>query len=977
MGKPKSYSAAPTHLITKWTTGVKRKTEGKRLSSPSNETASPDKKNQKSAEDVERTPNEPEPKILTPERDKTKTASMEIDEVKPQATENKRNVSAPTSEEPSETLVKPQAPGMNKSEETREIFKSPINNIPKETAAKEIESTKVQEGTSKKDTPVPEETKVTSAAERKQGVLPSMKTSYLQTAKTGKPFPSPLLPQWKAHRIACLFEIDQPDNKSDRTQILSMELNKMLNTVREYVDKCFVRKYKEHYTPRDKERPSWISKFDKKRASDLSLFTFGFYAFQEPRGGMHRLLLQLVVPVATDIADLIMNVNNHIWSRKKNRRIMDIKEQNLHSPKNIGWLFRSNYIMASSTELQQEFEKRGGIHFGLTFKTVPVTYGKYNKDTAVKAICILTNEEDKEMAWQLLMRWYNQKKPDLPLGIPMKFVPSKEHPDICNNPTATKNISILLERQRIFLDDTDCVQCTALSNPEDLLPGHKKRTLRQELMSVTATTMGEELLGAKLFHAISKRVSPDNSTSYYFTFHKALEREALSIICGLGPFLKKELKLNPDDYCFPHAIDPSHKWNAKTRSVSNDTTSYLARLAIGEMGDTQINDGEYQMSDKNKRESRRIMGFNDDETVKDVTKPKLKMAQVPTEIRDDATAVSTLSGLTNYSTSTAASRERKNLRLQVTDQQEELEEKDAEIALLKKALQTQKERMEQGKARSPPNSADASQESSGENTAESKEIPDGWDPVIEIDSDDSAACRYGNPFGKSNRPHEIITEDELVDEKQCPEKEPCEADYYDADGNEISVLQDKNDQSDGLRFVTRGAPKEIESFQKKYNEDKVRTIISEPFHLDDPEETWVELFEVVDVDKFHKAYNENSPVRETLVRWSENVKLQEYDPETGNFFSSQKEVEEDNSDISLTQDDQSRVTESADDSSGSSSNSSAGSSTDEITHDVPSTEKPVSSPRMSSITKDILDTAEHTTHLPESSDTTGSGKEDV
>ena len=123
--------------------------------------------------------------------------------------------------------------------------------------------------------------------------------------------------------------------------------------------------------------------------------------------------------------------------------------------------------MASSTELQDEFEKQGGIHFGLTFKTIPlVQKGKYNKDTAVKAICISTNEEDKDIAWKLLMQWYNTKKPVFPLGIQMRFVPSKDHPDISNNPAAIQNISVLMERQRIFLEDTDSVQCVSLAMPD-------------------------------------------------------------------------------------------------------------------------------------------------------------------------------------------------------------------------------------------------------------------------------------------------------------------------------------------------------------------------------------------------------------------------------------------------------------------------------------------------------------------------------
>ena len=114
----------------------------------------------------------------------------------------------------------------------------------------------------------------------RQQKLPSAirKGTYLE--KAGPSFPPPLLPQWKCHCIACMFEIDQPENKSIRTQVLANELNKMLSAAREYVNqgKVYVQKYKDRYIPRDNERKEWISQFDKKKTPDLNLFTFGFSA---------------------------------------------------------------------------------------------------------------------------------------------------------------------------------------------------------------------------------------------------------------------------------------------------------------------------------------------------------------------------------------------------------------------------------------------------------------------------------------------------------------------------------------------------------------------------------------------------------------------------------------------------------------------------------------------------------------------------
>ena len=100
-----------------------------------------------------------------------------------------------------------------------------------------------------------------------QQKLPSAIRKGTYREKAGQAFPPPILPQWKCHRIACMFEIDRPENKSMRTQVLANELNKMLSAAKEYVDrgKVYVRKYKDHYIPRDNERKEWISQFDKKR----------------------------------------------------------------------------------------------------------------------------------------------------------------------------------------------------------------------------------------------------------------------------------------------------------------------------------------------------------------------------------------------------------------------------------------------------------------------------------------------------------------------------------------------------------------------------------------------------------------------------------------------------------------------------------------------------------------------------------------
>ena len=976
------------HLITSFISGTKRSADHQRIRSPTNETSSPEKKNlkpdQPATADIpmEETPaEESTAQAARPHSDNRQSLYGE-DAYQGTHIGNETAVSEHITNPDALMETDPPRTVEEKSHVASPKLISPQRDKTPSHSKEDIRDKQRLEAPQQSNEEVPTESLDPKKIERtslKQQKLPSAirKGTYLE--KAGTSFPPPLLPQWKCHRIACMFEIDRPENKSIRTQVLANELNKMLAAAREYVDreKVYVQKYKDHYIPRDNERKEWISQFDKKKASDLNLYTFGFYAFQEPRGGMHRLLVQLVIPVTTNIPDLLMNINNHVWSSKKGRRVMDIKEQNLHSPKNIGWLFRSNYLMAASTELQDEFETRGGIHFGLTFKTIPlVQKGKYNKDTAVKAIYISTNEEDKEIAWKLLMEWYNTKKAKYPLGVQMKFVPSKDHPDIANNPTAIQNISVLMERQRIFLEDTDAVQCVSLAMPDTPIDSGN-RTLRNELMTLTATTMGKEYLGARLFHAISLKVTLAGERSYHFTYHKVLEREALSVVCGLGPFIKKELKLQPDAFCFPHALDPTHKWDKKTRSVSNQTTSYLEELAgkhKEDVIDLEAAKEKYNMSDKNKREARRIIGLNDEETVAgDLTQPKASFSEVPKEIRDDSSTGSALSGLTNYSTSTAASKERKALRHQITDQQAELDEQAAEIARLTKAINAiaQKQKSveldttteKRVKAmQSKENTLNDGESSSGENTSE---LPgkDGWDSDIEF-SDEVET--------KEPAPKEVIALQDSDDEKEH------EIDFYDSNGNAISYLKDVDPSVDGLKFLARGSLAEIRMIQKGLIDRP--SLVTNPFRFNDNDDEWVELFEIIDATKFSKEYSNTTSSRSTAVWFSAQGQVQEFDPDKAKLQTPVEEVLLDDDSNSDPGDDSVDSNGSAGNESGEysskssdpSASSGCSSTSSNLIASNKSGDEKTSTQKPTNITFNILNDAQQI--ASSSSDTTGSGK---
>ena len=910
----------------------KRKSDGKSIASPTGETASPEKQKQKATESTTAESNAPTPREVSPQRDKILTPKSSASPVKNPYSGDNKDKDVKMTESKSETV--PRTVQNNGKGTTSTLERS---NFP----------------------PLTESERESKA--RKQSLL---QESFLAKAKAAQSKPAPLLPQWKAHRLACMFTLQQPENNNERITAIATELNKMLIAVKSFTEKVFVRKFVEHFTPRQQERKLWISQFDKSKASDLLHYTHGFLAWVAPRGGVQRLLVQVVLPVATNISDMLFDVNNSSWASKNGRRLYDIKEQALYSPKPVGWLFRSNHVMASSDELQLAMERRGRINFGLTFKTVPVPGQKYNKETAVKAVCVSTNEGDVETAWRLLSQWYNAEKPIYPLSIPMVFVPCQSHPHIHNNPHAAKNISTLLERQKIFINDTISVPCPVLAAPDECTPTPGKRTLRHLLMDVTVTTMGEEYLGAKLFHAISKKSNPNGNTEYFFTFHRAVEKEARSVISGLSQFIKSEWKINPDQFCYAHMLDDTQKWNRRTRCLSNPTTTFLDKIAMRDAEDNEDGIppvGElFTMNEKQRRESRRILGLKDDETVNDVTK-KQKPARHQRD--DDTSQVSEISGLTQYSTASAASKERKKLRSQIDAKTLTIEAQAAEIAKLRADLQkcgTADKGQQDGS--SSPSSQASSQSSTGEQTSESPPIsqPDGWEKDPNYDTDDSPPARKARQKKSIvDLSHETTSESENSDEVS-------ESEYYDAEGYQIPYLGSETGNIDGLEFIYRGAPLEIKELRKQYIDDPYPLIETDEFNFDTDLEgdSWVELYRVKNRQLFSKTIKErrqSQSDRDRCVRFANEAKMMEFD-HTGSF-SEEKEVDIDNESIISEEENKGRMEQSEEDTDDPTdgynsdeqldarSNTSDSSTQSEIPKTVLS---PTQSMRPSSITTEIL-----------------------
>ena len=506
--------------------------------------------------------------------------------------------------------------------------------------------------------------------------------NYAERSRRASDNPNPVLPRWQTRRFAVAFDIKKPKDRSKRTEYLSAEINKLLTTIGQF-NKVFVRKFASHSTVHDSEKYEWKKELNKEMVSDLQTYTHGFYFYGNLRDGNFRLLIQLVLPITCNIEDLIMNVNGNKWASRNNRSFRDIKEQSLYDPKFCGWLFRSNYSMVASSELQRILESRAAqlgtqVSFGVSFKMIPgsmVQGESYDKDKAIKAVCIMTNAEDQHVAWDLLYKWYNKQSASYPMSIPMKFIPSKDHPDIRNNSVAIQNLSHLFDRQKVFLRDTATMECSSLADPAARTPEGK--TLRNVLKNVKATVSGENLNGGNLFHAITSKTTQAGELTYHITYHRCLEKEARNVIGGLPQFPETELKLDPEDFCHPHLVDNTHIWDPSRRCIENKTTEYLAELvgdiSVGE--DSEAEEEEYSMDSKAYRESRRVLGLEDSETIGDMKKKKKKKPKkkvIPAQVSEAQSVNSEITGLTPYTSASKASQQRKELRNQVKDQEIEL-----------------------------------------------------------------------------------------------------------------------------------------------------------------------------------------------------------------------------------------------------------------------------------------------------------------
>ena len=124
--------------------------------------------------------------------------------------------------------------------------------------------------------------------------------------------------------------------------------------------------------------------------------------------------------------------------------------------------------------------------------------------------------------------------------------------------------------------------------------------------------------------------------------------EARSIIDSMGPFLRDELKLDPDAYCYPAHINPDHVWDPEKRTCMNPTVDFLLTL-VDDTKDLQIEgdhpgakvfEEEFDMTSKEEREFRRTVGLDDTETVTDLkAKRQPRPSKIPNQVGGEAKSI--------------------------------------------------------------------------------------------------------------------------------------------------------------------------------------------------------------------------------------------------------------------------------------------------------------------------------------------------
>ena len=275
----------------------------------------------------------------------------------------------------------------------------------------------------------------------------------------------------------------------------------------------------------------------------------------------------------------------------------------------------------------------------------------------------------------------------------------KDHPEFQGNPNVVNNISVLMKRQLVFQNNSTQLATCKIRDVDAQISGTK--TLRMYLMALRPKCSGPDLRKGSLFHSISRNINRAGVQEFYFTYNKAVAKEAGSVVSGICEFIRDELQIEPEICCHAHQIRDDHKWDPITRTASNPDTEALQDLIEGSKDlarrheqtekESMISENK-EMDEESKivRERQRSMGITDGgETIESMTKPKkYNHKRIPHEVGSEHQSITSgISGITEYTSTSKASQERKSLR-------RNLQQAEANTQKLKKVIKDKEEETE-------------------------------------------------------------------------------------------------------------------------------------------------------------------------------------------------------------------------------------------------------------------------------------------
>ena len=468
--------------------------------------------------------------------------------------------------------------------------------------------------------------------------------------------------RYRQRRLALMISIPEVDNNADRLHHIVTEVNTFMKVARKHVANFRLRKFDDISTPTIASRVKWRTKMNPDSSADFREYIQGYFPFTPPRGGPYRLRINVVMNAEVTLPVFLENVT-HDWGQKDSRSISDIKAQRIWDPVKIGYLMRASRYLTHSYELVEALETaaakeaNNAVYFGISWGTIPSPVGGYDKDTAVQGVMLETNRDSVEVAVGLLKKWYplNPRKPaEPPFPGNYRFVLNRDNLSVKGNPVALSNLSVLMERQGIFNKDTLGEQSFCLKDLNMPYKGDRSISVRDKLLQTKVKTLGDELIGSPLFLSISSAVNNRSGhKSVWFTFHRKVAQEAISIVRNLPTFIESEWAINPDYMCYAQFINSANSWDAKHRVANNEDTDDIKMAADVYTTDLQpeqpttepvSTDDADSMTSKARKEMRRMMD-NDVETIYSVSQEKsIQPRPSAIVINDDASGMSAVSG---------------------------------------------------------------------------------------------------------------------------------------------------------------------------------------------------------------------------------------------------------------------------------------------------------------------------------------------